>query len=458
MGIQQKIILPYALLVIVAVLVAGLVSADFAERATDAKRAVEEKERSMRREMQRVQAILTSPVPKTDDMLKRSRPLFDGQIVVTDKDNAPDIKTLSKEDLLSFTRFLKPPADSASPVIARRTVSGRDYYIVADRRTDEQGCIYLIFSAERLDTGAPGPATTVLAVGAASLVLVLGVGFILARTITRRIRNLASLTTDISEGRFDRPVPESGRDEIGRLAVAFNRMQRGLQKYRDKLLSVEKMAALGQVSAAIAHEVRNPLNSIAMNVQAMENDDALDRRALEIIRGEVERLKVVIEDMLDIARVPHSNPAPADLKEICESMLRLMEKRLEHLHIRLVRDYAEDLPQIQVDTNRLRQVIMNLALNAADSMPEGGTLTVTTLLENGRAVCLIADTGRGIAPEHREKVFDMTFTTRPGGTGLGLAICRRIIEEHGGGIDFETGTEGTTFRFDLPVMQQAGEN
>ena len=451
MGIQQKIILPFALLVIAAVAVTGLVSAKLAGQIAWRDSREQERNLSMRREMGRVKNILAKPVAKNRELLEQIEPLFDGQIVLADKTNTPVIRTIADAELPRFVAHLKPPGNENTPEIKRADIGGRDYYIIADRRNDLPGYVYLIFDAGHLDPPPRQPALTVIAIGAASLAVVLAVGYFIARTITKRLKTLASLTAEIAHGRFDKPVPASGRDEIATLADAFNRMQTGLKAYREKLLAVEKMAALGQVSAAVAHEIRNPLNSIGMNVQLMQKEGAFDSTALDIIRGAVERLKVVIEELLNFARVPQIEKTPGDLKEICEQTLKLMERQLQHLNIKAARSYAEGLPRIRVDTNRLQQVIMNFVLNAADAMPGGGEIRLNVALRDDRVICSVSDTGQGVAPENRDRVFEPTFTTKRGGTGLGLAICKRIIEEHGGEIGFETGPAGTTFWFALPM-------
>ncbi len=453
MGIQYKIILPYALLVIVAIAVAGTVSAHLGANVGGRDARMEEREMSMRREIRRVKSILEQKIniPKNDEFLKIINPLFEGQIVLTDENGDPKNKTISDERVRDFVKYLVPPKNGESIGIRRVTVGSQEYYIVSENRGDSTGCVFLIIDAQKLDPSPPQPESMLLFIGAASLAVVLGVGFFITRTITRRLGTLASLTTEIAEGRFDRPVPVKGRDEIATLASAFNRMQEGLRRYREKLIAAEKMAALGLVSASVAHEIRNPLNSIAMNVQMMQRHGTLDNEAIDIIRAEIDRLRIAIDGMLDVAGNSEIEPVEADLNEIVEQTLRLMERRLEHLGIELKRDFAADMPRVRADKNRLKQVVMNLVINGADAMPGGGMLTVRTKMEAGCAVVFVGDSGHGIAPEDRAKVFDMTFSTRPGGTGLGLAISRRIIEEHGGTIDFETSPQGTTFRFDLPV-------
>lgn len=454
MGIQHKIIIPFAFLIIAAVAVTGLISAKLAGQITTRDAREQEKIRNMNREMGRVKEILTRSVPKTDALLEQIEPLFDGRIVLADVANTPVCMTIPGEKLPLFAEFLKPPAGADRPAINRVSIERRDYFIVADSRTDRPGFVYLIFESERLGPPPRRPETIIIAIGFASLAMALAVGCLVARTITRRLKTLANLTTQIAAGRFDSTVPAGGRDEIATLADAFNRMQAGLKEYREKLLAVEKMAALGQVSAAVVHEIRNPLNSIGMNVQLMQKEGALDRTALEIIRSEVERLKVVVDDLLNFARGPLIEKTPASLNEICEGTLALMERQLGHLNIKTVRVFAGGLPQIRVDTNRLRQVIMNLVINAADAMPGGGEMVLSTSPAGDLVRCSVGDTGGGVAPEDRDRIFDPAFTTKKGGTGLGLAVCKRIIEEHGGEIGFETGPNGTTFWFELPLNRK----
>lgn len=451
MGIQQKIIIPFALLIIAAVFITGAL----AVRLNSARvlRQAQEQENldRMRDEMKRVQDILAFPVPLTNEFLKEIKPLFEGRIVLTDTQNKVTLTSTDEKERDSFRAILKPPAetDKQRPVITRKTVGGRDYYVVADSLRRTGGYVYLIFSAEKLAPPPEAPVTAISLIAAGALIAVFGLGVFIARTITRPIKELARRSAEIAGGNLDRPLAPTGRDETAALAASFNHMLAGLKNYQEKLIASEKLAALGQVTAGIAHEIRNPLNSISMNAQMMEKTGAIDREALRIIKNEIQRLRLVVDELLDFARSPVSEKSLCDLNALFDEVLDLMQMQLEHVGVAVRRNYAAGAVA-SVDANRLKQVAMNLIINGMQAMPSGGTISVTTELRGAKVRCYVADTGEGIPPENRDKVFRPFFSTRAEGSGLGLAICKKIIDECGGEIGFETGEAGTTFWFELP--------
>jgi signal transduction histidine kinase len=188
-----------------------------------------------------------------------------------------------------------------------------------------------------------------------------------------------------------------------------------------------------------------------MNVQMMQREGKLDPESLRIVQDEVQRMKIVMDELLDFSRTPASSPVTCDIGELAGEVLRLMKRQFEHCGI-VVKEVFRAKAYVKVDTNQMKQVIMNLLLNALQAMPGGGCVTVRTEDRGGATVrCSVCDTGLGVGEVDRDKLFQPFFSTREGGTGLGLAICRRIIEECGGEIGLENREDGATFWFELPV-------
>jgi signal transduction histidine kinase len=208
----------------------------------------------------------------------------------------------------------------------------------------------------------------------------------------------------------------------------------------------EQAALLGQLASGLAHEVRNPLSTLSMNLQLLREDwaDPITEREqkglkrIEVLLRETGRLENVVSDFVRFASGHALRLQRTDLNELAGELLDFLAPQAERARIRLHRDFARPLPAVDADPNLLRQAVLNLVVNAQQVMPSGGDLTVRTA-ENGRFVKLsVGDTGPGIPPEHRDKIFNLYFSTKPGGTGLGLPMVKKIVEEHGGEVRVES--------------------
>ncbi len=293
-------------------------------------------------------------------------------------------------------------------------------------------------------------ATLLLAV----IALGVGVGVMLIATRTLRpLRTLADRAKEIARGDYKQRVEASSPDEIGALGREFNAMAAALDEREQRLIRSERLAAVGKIAAQITHEVRNPLSSIGLNAEMLEEETSGEARKLaRAIVKEVDRLTEITEEYLRFARLPRPKLEREDLGELLKSLVAFMHQELEGRGVTVDARIEPSLP-IAADEHQLRQALLNLLRNAVEAMRDGGRLTITAALvapnDGGdvRSVELtIADTGEGIAPDHLAKIFDPFFSTKEGGTGLGLALTQQIIVEHGGRIDVRSEPgRGTTF-------------
>ena len=244
------------------------------------------------------------------------------------------------------------------------------------------------------------------------------------------------------------------------LALIFWAQQRHLRERRDLEAEVarrDRLAALGDVASAFAHEVRNPLNAVSMGLQRLRAEFApvpLDEytRFVEIMQGEVTRLNGIVEEFLSLARPLPLARASVALDGVIADLAALVERQAAAAGITVRTSVPAPAPVALADRDRLKQVLLNLVLNAVQAMGPGGVVAIQALAARDRVAIDVADTGPGIAPESRARIFDPYFTTRAGGLGLGLTIVRRIVEAHEGTIEVDsTPGRGTRFRVWLPA-------
>jgi PAS domain S-box-containing protein len=224
--------------------------------------------------------------------------------------------------------------------------------------------------------------------------------------------------------------------------------------------NIDRLVSLGELSAYVAHEIRNPLTGIRTTVQFVGSKFKRRdprREDLEDVIKELDRIEQIITGLLMFAKPPAARPRPSDLRQVLDKTLDMIDHQLGDARVKLVREYADDLPVIDADPDLLQQAFLNLCLNAIQAMPEGGELHVTTELRRYRTRRSMADvsfrdTGVGIPRELMEKIFDPFFTTRSMGTGLGLPITLQIVREAGGRVTARNNANGgATLRVSFPV-------
>jgi two-component system sensor histidine kinase HydH len=218
----------------------------------------------------------------------------------------------------------------------------------------------------------------------------------------------------------------------------------------------ERLATVGNLAAAVAHEIRNPLSAVSMGLQRLraefepaEREEY--RRMVDLVQGEVRRLNAIVEEFLSLARPIQLRPEPVPVAALLDEIRRLVEPQAGRAGIVVEQTIPDALPALRADRDRVKQVLLNLVLNAIEAMPSGGRLTLGGTASGPVVTLAVTDTGSGIPPELLPRVFEPYVTTKTRGLGLGLAIARRIVEAHGGRIEAESGAgRGTCFRVTLP--------
>ena len=288
------------------------------------------------------------------------------------------------------------------------------------------------------------------------------------------IKRLTEGVTRIGLGDYTAEVPLTARDEIGVLAREFNAMTRSLrerevqlEEKQQALVRAERLAAIGRISAQITHEIRNPLTSLGLNAEMLQeavaqarfDEEAVGSEARDLVAAiarEVDRLTEITEQYLKFARFPKPSLAPQDPNEILTSLLDFTEEENSRAGVTLERVLAPDCPLVICDEGQIRQALLNLLRNSREALVHGGTIRVETRPLVTQVEIVVADTGKGIAPAELARIFDPFFSTKERGTGLGLALTQQIIHEHGGEIRCESEV-GKGTRFILRLRRATGE-
>jgi PAS domain S-box-containing protein len=271
--------------------------------------------------------------------------------------------------------------------------------------------------------------------------------------------DLAGLRKDGVEFPVEVSLSHVGTDE-GRRAIAFITDISERVAFQRAARQADKLAALGTLSAGIAHEINNPIGIITSRVEVMlleAEDDAMPeaiRNDLQVILRHARRVAAITQGLLSFARQSSGAHSPVSLNRIAEEIVQLARKDMSRANVEVSLRLDENLPALVADANAIGQVLLNLLTNARMAMPDGGQITVETshLVDQGAVRMTVRDTGSGIAPELLPKIFDPFFTTKPDGTGLGLSISHGIVQDHGGSIDVRSEPgQGTIFILTFPL-------
>src|SRR6266849_813481 len=230
-----------------------------------------------------------------------------------------------------------------------------------------------------------------------------------------------------------------------------------LENINTQLQVSERLAALGRITAGVAHEVKNPLNSMRLWLENLKESlpdeaDAEAQQAVQVLDKEIDRLDAVVKRFLDFTRPVELKLEATDLSELLREVVRVAQPQMQKAGVEIEELLGNGVPEVWADRDLLKQAVLNLVLNAAEAMSTGGELRVELARRGEMAEISVSDTGRGIPLENQQKIFQLFFTTRPGGSGIGLATTFRIVQLHNGSIDFQSEAgRGTTFRIELPL-------
>jgi len=288
----------------------------------------------------------------------------------------------------------------------------------------------------------------ILLVGTAATVLV----FRVSTHFTRPITHMIEVIRRVKHGNFEEKMALEGQDELAEMAAAFNRMTNIIRHNKEMEASLAqqgKMASLGVLSSGVAHEINNPLGVIlgyAGYIEGKMSEDDPNYKYIHEIKRESKRCKKIVQDLLSYARTPRPSQELTDLNQLLTQIVDFAANHTDMRGVTIETEFTPTLPPVMLDGDQMRQVAINIILNAGGAMPDGGLLRIkTTQIDADHVQIAFTDSGCGIPAECIEKIFEPFYTTKERGTGLGLAIARQIIERHHGEIHIESEPgKGTT--------------
>ncbi len=296
-------------------------------------------------------------------------------------------------------------------------------------------------------------------------VTLLGVvaSFVFSRLITEPLNKFVEFTKVLGRGEFGKKVDVPYGDEIGYLARNFNRLSMQLKTVSEKmeeayaythLLQAEKLSTIGQISAGLAHELKNPMTTLKMLFQAFREQPDMTKKDAEIIYAEIEKIDIIITRFLGFVKQKDFEVSDVNINALIERVLSLAAFDIRRHGIAVYREAVEELPEIKGDRALLEHVFLNLILNAVQAMPGGGDIRISGRNDDRFIEVTVRDKGAGIPSDIRSRVFDPFFTTKEDGTGIGLSIVYNIVKSHRGTVFFQSNEgAGTAFTVRLPRME-----
>ena len=304
------------------------------------------------------------------------------------------------------------------------------------RAPTKHGELVIVYTQEAVSREKSEAVRPLVILAIAGLGLVAVFGYLTAQTIARPLERLAEQAKAMPAADVK---PVGGGAELDHLVDAMNRMLAEVRR-------AERLAVMGRMAAGVAHEIRNPLSSMKMTVQMLQ-EGAQDREPYALLLREIERLELTAAELVGVSQPLRKEPVKLDT--VVDEVLELMRRQLEHLSIRVEKRFAP-VPAVDVDVARFKRCVMNLVLNGAQAMPSGGPIRVGVSTRDGRVRLEVSDEGPGVPADVRDRIFEPFVTTKQDGVGLGLALTKRIVEDHGGAIGFDPAERGTTFWIELP--------
>jgi len=458
--IRVQLLVPTFSIVVLAIALATVTSVHFSVSGASRRQADQ---------LGRVVATITEGgFPPTARVLQQMRGLSGGEFVLLDENGQAVHNTIAlSDDEQSLLRAIEPqePLDSFTSASVVRLSHG-DYYAealpVQQQWEAAQGrSLLALYPKNRWSSTAREVATPILASGAIAMVVGGLVMAVFAGRFARPIRLIGRQAMSVASGRFDAVTVPPRDDEIAELARSINAMTEKLSHYEDEVRRNERMRTLGQLGAGMAHQLRNSATGarIAIELHGRECPAANESESTQVAMRELRLMESYLQRFMDLGQSRQSAHELVELQSVIEDVLDLIRPTCLHAGIDLaVRASAAPI-RVDGDTEALRQLLINLALNAVDAASRHAPTDARVVVElerteQGNAELRVWDSGPGPAVETRDRVFEPFVTEKPDGTGLGLYVARQVAEAHGGSIRWQRVDEMTCFIVEIPLASE----
>lgn len=399
--------------------------------------------------------------------LKRLGKVIEGRIAVFDGSGHIVSASFDEPETPDFLSYADPSEIRNRHAVSRQDTNvieldrGKGAFILVSRRLGYEGSdpklfIVILTPLHDLQSTKYQAAVRTLFSGGIALCMAFVAAGLVLKKISLTVHDLLNVTNQIASGDFRSRAGLSDISELNTLAVSINQMSERLSEYEKKLVDSTRLLSANKITAAMAHEIKNPLSSMKMLAQIIQKRFDHDPEGKEMTAAfikEINRVDTLVSDLRTL-----SGPVKYTFSMVhpgipLDEVIMVMTPKLDHLNIRLKSHKAPVLPDIMMDKDKIKQVLWNLMMNAAESMPKGGDLEVCVILEDQtkRIEYLIKDGGPGIDPLHLENIFTPFFTTKKEGIGIGLYISREIAQAHTGDLRIFPTDRGTTAVLSIPV-------
>jgi signal transduction histidine kinase len=450
--LQHRIVIPFAIVALVATAAAALVSLNASSDALQTR---------VQTQLRNAVAVVSrGGLALNPAILRNLEQVIGAEIVTLDRDRGVVASTTTDDAAIiavahAASRSMTSGAAGAAPVQSF-DCGGRPCLVAIGNIEGYPGyVVVLVAETSELTTATRAVARVILIAAAISGIVMVLVSQAVVRRVTAPLDRLVRFVRELAPT-GERRRAEVGANEVGALAEAFNEMLDRVDQSNEALVRSEKLALAGLIAARVAHDIRNPLSSIKMQAQMLRarvQRDPDDQASVEAILHDIEQVESVIRDLLELARPGELRTERVSVNTVLQDALRHVLPQFRHRKILLDTRFDEALAPIPLDSARLKQALLNVLVNASEAMPTGGHISIATECDDsGEIRILICDDGLGIDEALGERVFDPFVSTKRDGVGLGLVTARAIIEAHGGRIRLarRRGRPGTCATIWLP--------
>jgi signal transduction histidine kinase len=402
-------------------------------------------------------------LPITPTLMGHLKRIFDVDVAIRQADGEWLASSLPGKDTATLRRKLKGDPVPETLTLADGAYRLRLQPVPAGRhgRPDARRLeLLLLVPVEQIAQARTAAQRRVAVVAIPAVAAATVLAAVLSLTIARPIRRLAGQMDRMASSSdpelhaaIDRASEPGGPREVARLSESFDHLLDRLDRAQAELARRERLAAVGTMSAAVAHELRNPLSGIKMNARLLRDEltEAAPAETLELMLGEIDRMDHTLQELLDLASTSPEgatievSPSAVNVADVAASVAQLLAGKFRHAGVSLETTVSADLPAARADARRLRQVLMNLLLNALAATPAGGRVAIDAHAEAETVQLRVCDTGAGLDATQQEGVFEPFVSDTPGGAGLGLYVSRSIVEACGGTLEYSDTAEGGCF-------------